>query len=194
MKIRSHFWACYVSLVIGFGLVLGTGLITTLGSWYSDDITYRRQTEALIHGRFALDTDPGRLTWDMVWSRGKIQQPWGLGASAWRAPFDILAKLLGREAFPDRISFAVAVSFLVYIVLRLFMYAPPHHAVDEDHGTFWHFDALAAVLFLVLFPPFVTLCRTRFRTYEEAAAFAYLTGIGLFCATLAFIRNPNLLR
>jgi hypothetical protein len=52
-------------------------------------------------------------------------------------------------------------------------------------------ERLAGALLLILFPPFQTLCRTRFDVYEEAAAYMYLTGIALFAAMLGFARRPT---
>ena len=44
---------------------------------------------------------------------------------------------------------------------------------------------------LLVFPPVVMMCRFHFDIYEEAEAYAYLGGIGLFLGLVALARAPS---
>ena len=169
------------SLVFGFGICIATGLIPKWGLWYSANMTYRRQTEAFLRGDLALDNDPRQLGYDMAWSEGGVQQVWGLGVPAWRIPFELTAKATGQGAFPDRVALAVAIALLVCALLRL---AEPLSKRER----------FAGATLLLLFPPFLALCRTNFDVYEEAQAYMYLVGIALFGATLGVVRRPTVSR
>ena len=146
--------------------------------WYSANMAYRRQTEAFLKGALALDNDPRMLGYDMAWAEGGVQQVWGLGIPGWRFPFELLARAAGQPAFPDRLALAAAFTLVCYLLLRL-------------AGPLSKPERLAGALLLILFPPFLTLCRTNFDVYEEAQAYMYLTGVALFGATLAFMRHPT---
>ena len=108
---------CAVALALGISFV--TGLIPKWGKWYSVNMAYRRQTEALLSGALALDSDPRKLGYDMAWAEGGVQQVWGLGVPSWRLPFELVAKLSGHDGFPDRLALAAAMALLIYALLRL---------------------------------------------------------------------------
>src|SRR5689334_16258389 len=113
-------WACYFSAVISVAFIVNTGLVPEWGRWYSDNLAYRFQTDALIHGALAIDTTPtgGKLLWDMLWSEQAVHQVWGLGVPIWRFPFELIAHLVGLRFFPDRFAFAAALAIVSYAVLR----------------------------------------------------------------------------
>jgi hypothetical protein len=169
------------SLTLGLSICVATGLIPKWGQWYSVNMAYRRQTESLLNGVLALDRDPRKLAYDMAWAEGGVQQVWGLGVPSWRLPFEFLAKLIGQAGFPDRLALAGAITLVIYILFNL---AAPLSKPER----------LAGTLLLILFPPFLTLCQTRFDVYEEAQTYMYLTGIALFAATLGFVRQPTFRR
>ena len=101
----------------------------------------------------------------------------GLGVPLWRLPFELLAKFSGVAAFPDRVALAAAIIVVSYALLARSLFKT---------------ERLVGALLLVLFPPFLTLCRTRFDVYEEAEAYMYLTGIAIFVLLLWFMRRPTL--
>ena len=84
----GRFALALFSTVVALGFCLVTGLIPGWGQWYSANFAYRRQTEAMLQGSFALDSDPRRLGYDMAWAEGGVQQVWGLGVPGWRLPFE----------------------------------------------------------------------------------------------------------
>jgi len=135
----------------------------------------------------ALDTEPRTLDWDMAWTPSGVQQVWGLGVPLWRLPFEVLAKISGQHTFPDRLAFGVALTLIAYSLLRLLVSPStdigPLAFVKQRSG-------VVCVLLLILSPPFLALCRTLFDVYEEAQAYAYLAGIGLFGGTMWFFKQP----
>jgi hypothetical protein len=181
-------WACYISAILSVAFLVGTGLVPQWGRWYSDNLAYRFQTDALLHGALAIDTTPcgGRLQWDMLWSEQAVHQVWGLGVPIWRFPFELIAHLVGFRHFPDRFAFAAALAIVSYAVLR----APIWIATGSS--TFQHafLYTAAGLVLLVFFPPFTALCRTRFNVYEEAEAYAFLAGILLLVMLVIFHSRP----
>ena len=180
------------STALALGIAISTGLVPKWGQWYSINTAYRRQTAAMLQGSFALSDDPRRLGYDMAWVDGAVQQVWGLGVPSWRLPFELLAKLFGSGAFPDRLALVTAMALLIFALFRLLVM--PAQQQDGWGNIKRQPEALPGALFLVLFPPFLALCRTNFDVYEEAQAYTYLTGIALFALTVGFIRRPSLVR
>lgn len=189
----GHLKFCYLSVCSCLLFFAVTRLVPAWGLWYSPDVRYRQQTDALLKGRFALSQTPAALRNDLVWSNGGVHQVWGLGVPAWRLPFEVIARLLGQQAFPDRIALGVAFSLLAYWAWRILWpgCAPPHSA-DAAHCC--DPSRLAAILIILFFPPFVQLCRGTFKVYEEAVAYGYLYAIFLFMGLLALARCPSVLR
>ena len=176
------------SIVVALAICVTTGLVPKWGHWYSINMAYRRQTEAMLHGSLALDYDPRALGYDMAWANGAVQQVWGLGVPIWRLPFELVAKLFGYAAFPDRLALLAAVALLIYALFRLLRPASAQanlisHAKNPER--------VAGALLLILFPPFLTLCRTNFDVYEEAQTYTYIAGITLFALTIWLIRGPT---
>jgi hypothetical protein len=176
---RDRLGCALAATTLGIGISASTSLIPQWGQWYSVNSAYRRQTEALLSGSLALHDDPRKVGYDMAWAEDGVQQVWGLGVPVWRLPFELLAKFSGVAAFPDRVALAAAIIVVSYALLRL--------AVPLSKP-----ERLVGALLLVLFPPFLTLCRTRFDVYEEAEAYMYLTGIAIFALMLWFMRRPTL--
>lgn len=191
MASSSKIWHVYWSVVIATGIVVGTGLIPNFGSWYSSSLPLRRQTEALLHGHVAVSFSAASVEHDMVWINGGVQEVWGLGVPIWRSIFELIAKLSGQSAFPDRIAIVVAWALLVFVLLRTFLV--PERG-EESHAGFLknHPERLSVVLLLASFPPILTLCRGPFQVYEEVVLYGYLYAVGLFTALLTFVQRPGL--
>jgi hypothetical protein len=182
----------YAACVFAVFFLIGTRLVQGWGNWYSDNLNYREQTGALLHGSTALHHTPTAIRLDQVWHDGGVQQVWGLGVPVWRLPFELLAKVFGQPAFPDRLAFGAALALLVIFTLKVFL-VPQRVNLPQASGPkpYAYPLRLAAVLVLLLFPPLITLCRFHFDVYEEAAAYAYLYAVGLFLGLVAFARTPT---
>lgn len=174
-----------LSLLLAAVFCFSTGLVPGWGRWYSNNFAYREQTEAMLHGSLALASTPTAEAWDMAWAKGGVQQVWGLGVPCWRLPFEAFAKMCGCDAFPDRVAFGLALALIVFAVVRI---RTPFCGIGSSSARSCLPETVAGVFLLVFFPPFVTLCRTWFNVYEEAEAYTYLTGIGLFLGTIWFLR------
>jgi hypothetical protein len=185
---RLQFLLVYQAVVYGAALLLLTGLVPDWGVWYSNSIPYRAQTEAFMEGRIAVSENIADLRFDHTWSEGGVHQVWGLGVPLWRLPFEALARLFGREAFPDRIAFglfAVLASFVFLWSCAL------HSNLENRPAGAWPLIAgIGGVALVLLFPPFLTLLQVRGAIWEEAVAYEYLFGILLAGMLLAFVRQP----
>ena len=124
--------------VVAVGICCGTGLIPAWGKWYSPSMPLRRQTEAFFAGHIAISTSPAEAEYDMAWSEGGVQQPWGLGVPIWRMSFEAVARLFHESAFPDRLG-GIAIMLSSYMALRAFTVpayvAPPITTIDSDPVT-----------------------------------------------------------
>jgi hypothetical protein len=184
---KQSMWLWYFAFLYAAGFLLLTGLVPDWGSWYSEKIHYREQTEAFFQGSLALESTPYAMRNDLVWHDGRVQQVWGLGVPAWRFPFECLAKLTGMGMFPDRFCFGAALMLFGFFTLKTML-----RVVGETSASNALFLAIVASSVLLLFPPFVTLCHFRFDVYEEAVAYGYICGVCLFLAVLAFAKKPTL--
>jgi hypothetical protein len=185
-------WLAYMSLVLSAAILLMVGLVPDWAHWYSSHLALRQQTEAFLDGPLALSTSPEAAAWAMVWDNGGVQHVWGLGVALWRLPFEAVAKLFGQPAFPDRLAFWLAVALVAYLVLWAFTMPPEgRHLQDWTDHFKSHPEKLSAVLLLLFFPPFLSLCQARFSVYEEVQAYSVLTGITLLAGTMLFVRNPK---
>jgi len=173
-----------IALLIAVGFLIATGLIPGWKKWYSSSVAYREQTEALLRGSLALNDTPSSLRVDLLWHNGGVHQVWGLGVPLWRLPFEGLAKAFGQPGFPDRLEFGAALMLLAYFAIRILLLQ------DVSRNANWTLAPLRAtvLLLILLFPPFLTVCRFCFSVYEEAVAYAYLYGIGLLLGLVSFIR------
>ena len=177
----------YCAIGAGILFVLATGLITGVGNWYSSDLSYRNQTDAFLRGHVALAETPTVLLHDHCWVNGRMQQVWGLGIPVWRLPFEALSHLCGFHDFPDRLTFAFAYGATALLVFYVFS-----RVQTSGQSASLKLAKFIPVVLLMLFPPFVTLCRTRFAVYEEALAYGYLYDISLFCGLLLFAGRRSL--
>ena len=126
--------------------------------WYSPDLSYRQQTEAMFRGTFALQPVPHGQRADWAWGNGS-QQVWGLGVPLLRMPGEVLARLAGQSSFPDRLTLIALFALVMIVMVR---------AVPDTRA------AIAAAAAVGLLPAFITLIRTRMLVYEEAVAYGYL--------------------
>ncbi len=181
----------YCALSIALSLVYFTGLVTEWGEWYSNDIRYRLQTEALLKGNLALSERPGGVTFDLTWSGGGAQQVWGLGVPFWRLPFEGMAKLLGYQGFPDRITLGIAIFLVSFLGFKILVRGGPKEpAIKKNELIF----SIGGLILLFIFPNFILLLSGRMAIYEEALAYVYLYGIAEALILLWFIRKPQLKR
>jgi hypothetical protein len=169
------------AVTVEFCVLTGAGNLLTHG--YSSDVSYRRQTDALLRGQIALSNSLKDLRFDMAWIEGAVQQVWGLGVPLWRTPFEVCARLGGWRSFPDQIAFAIAFFIVAYATTRSFLLSKngkrPWLKTVHD---FRQPGRILATLMLLFFPPFLNLCSGRFEVYEEAVAYGYLFAVGLFLA------------
>jgi hypothetical protein len=181
-----------LAAVGALSICCSTGLIGGWGRWYSHDLTYRRQTEALLRCETPLSRNIADLSWDMAWSEGGVQQVWGLGIPLWRLPFELLARAVGQPAFPDRLALAAAIALSAYVVFASLL--PPACFIT---GRQWMRAAvtqperLIVGLLLIAFPPVLGLCSGPFNVYEEPIVFGYYYAIGLFASTGAFAHRAT---
>ena len=75
---------CWVacSAALALGISVATGLIPKWGQWYSVNMAYRRQTEAMLQGSLALDNDPRTVGYDMAWASMACSKYGGLACRA----------------------------------------------------------------------------------------------------------------
>jgi hypothetical protein len=109
------------AFVFAVCLLALTRLVPGWGRWHTIRAYYRDQTEALLHGNLALSDSPWRLTHDLAWSGGGVQQVWGLGVPAWRLPFELAARACGQEGFPDRLELGAAIMLAVWVFLKIWL-------------------------------------------------------------------------
>ncbi len=142
------------------GLLMVTGWWTRWGVWYSSSLQYRLQTEALLRGKLALSENPMDLDHDFAWSQQGVHQVWGLGVPLWRLPLEAVAKLLGFDAFPDRIAFGLFAALMAFRALRVWTTAWLSNSQQQrPTDLVWRSIAGFGIGFLLLlmFPPFLNL-------------------------------------
>lgn len=191
-RLRRFLPRLTISLVTTAVFCALTGVIPRWGDWYSGDLNYRKQTDAFLNGAVSLSDDPASLQWDWVWWDGRCQQVWGLGVPLWRFLFEAESQLMTGSPFPDRLAFVSAVLAVSYLVQIAFPIRTWRGEIVD--GVLRRPSGVLALLILVLSAPFLTLCRTRFWVYEEAQAYAYLTGIALLSLTVMSVRRPSAAR
>ena len=187
----------YQAVVYAVGVMLATGLVADWGAWYSSSTPYRTQTEALLRGDLAVSRNVGDLKFDHTWSEQGVQQVWGLGVPLWRLPFEAAAKMLGFDAFPDRLAFGLFALLVGLVVLKVWMSAEdgtsnPCSTNAPAPSAGWQLITGfgAGVIILLLFPPFLTLLQVRGAVWEEAVAYEYLFAVLQVTLLVAFVRQP----
>ena len=175
-------------------LLIVTGLVPRWGAWYSSSVPYRMQTEALLRGKLALSENPVDLDHDLAWSQQGVHQVWSIGVPLWRLPLEVVAKLLGFDAFPDRIAFGLFAALVAFLALRVWTTAWLSNSQQQRPSDLvWRSIVGFGVGFLLLlmFPPFLNLLQTRGAVWEEAVAYEYLFGVLLLMLLLAFSQRPT---
>jgi hypothetical protein len=182
-----------IAALASLNVCVGTGLIVDWGLWYSPSTPYRKQTDALLSGKLALSSSPADIEFDMAWAEYGVHQVWGLGVPCWRLPFELLARLVGQPAFPDRLALATALAVSAYFVLRCLTVPIGVSNVGEWLRTLMLHPARAALAFILLsFPPVLTMCRGSFMVYEEAVIYGYFYSMGLLAGAITFAQRPTL--
>lgn len=175
------------ALVLGFGLLIVSGVIPEWGRWYSNSPHYTAQVNALLEGRLALSHNPSDLQFDLTWSQGGVHQVWGLGVPIWRLPFTLIGRCFGLITIPEHLLTGMALSCVAYLLLITFF--APVISGKSDLGQL--LQAYFTVILLVGFPPFLHLLHSRFAVYEEAATHAYLYGLVEFCLVTRMAHHPT---
>ena len=180
---RKLFLVC---LMLAAVILISTGLVPHWGEWYSDHLPLRWQTESMLQGRLAISSNPADIGWDLAWGAGGVQQLWGLGVPLWRLPFELIARCFGLSAFPDRLAFGVALTIFIYGMSQIHGFVLKKMNLDEH-------SVINAIGFapLVLFPPFIALCSTRFLAYEEVVAYSFMVGAVIILVTVWFSNAPS---
>lgn len=174
--------ASVAAAILSIDVLLFTGLLDIESGAYSNESALRRQTTALADGRFALSAHPGDVGWDMVWNDGAVQQVWGLGVPMIRLPFELLARPLGLEYFPDRLVFGAALFCVAFIACLVFFNPNEYSSITELLKA--EPASVCSLALILAFPPLISICCTRFLGYEEVAAYGYLTGTLLLVLTI----------
>ena len=185
-------------VLYGVGVLVVSGLVPRLGQWYAKSDHLRVQVKALLQGSLSLSDDPSRLTHDLLWAEGGVQQVWGLGVPLWRLPFEIGAILLGQPDCPDRLALSAALCTSGFLVLRTWL-PPLLRSVTLKRGCSgvkWNVTtecslacALGTVGCLLLFPPFLSLLSCRGDVYEEVVAYEYLYALILAAGVVTFSKR-----
>lgn len=176
-RAKCNYLVLYIALVIGFGLPLYCGLFTPWGGLYGEHLPLRWQVESFLDGRIALDETPWGMGWDMAWGNGKVHHVFGLAVPVWLMAFELVGRVVGLGAFPDRLCFAIAVGLTTYWILRY-----------ESKQQFDLRKVYVMLLTTVLFPPFIALCSSRFLVYEEVVAYGVLTVLALGLGLARFVK------
>src|SRR4051812_5379895 len=114
------------SRVRSFGLALGIALAFLFATRqlgcnaYSSNGAYRAQVDAFLSGRLALSESPDALAHDLAWTPAGVQQVWGLGVPLWQTPFELAARVVGQDPFPDRVAMVLWIALAWFVLLRAF--------------------------------------------------------------------------
>jgi hypothetical protein len=148
---------------------------------YASHSAFRAQTAALLDGHLALSAAPEALLHDFAWTDSGVQQVWGLGAPAWRLPFEVAGRVVGVTPFPDRIPLLAWMALMIYVLVRAWW--------RRDDEPWW--VGAGAIAITALLPGFVTLVRGRVGVYEETAIYAYGAAMVLLAGVLRLRASPS---
>ncbi|MDB4962333.1 MAG: hypothetical protein JWP01_2332 [Myxococcales bacterium] len=179
--LRSRLRALGVAAILAFGLLIGFRQLGTHGA-YAGHGAYRAQVDAFLAGRLALTTAPEGLAHDLAWTPTGVQQVWGLGVPMWMTPFEVGARVVGVDPFPDRIAMGLWLALVMFVLIRAFFRA--------RDGEAWWIGA-GSVLLTALLPGFLAMLRGRLGVYEEAAIYSYGAALILLGGTVALHRFPS---
>lgn len=169
-----------------FGVAAGIALVFLLATrqlgcnMYSGNAVHRAQVDAFLAGRLALSPSPDALAHDLAWTPNGVQQVWGLGVAMWQAPFELVARVVGQDPFPDRIALLGFLALGWFVLLRAFL----------REGEPWWIGAGSALV-TGLLPALVAMVRGRMGVYEETALYAYAAALILLGALVVFARAPT---
>ncbi len=147
---------------------------------YSGNGAHRAQVDAFLAGRLALSPSPDALAHDLAWTPSGVQQVWGLGVAMWQTPFELLARAVGQDPFPDRIALLAFLAIAWFVLLRAFRRA------DER----WWIGAGSALI-TGLLPGVIAMVRGRMGVYEETELYAYVASMILLGGLVVFARGPT---
>jgi len=168
------------AVVLAFVLLVGFRQLGCQGA-YSAHGAYRAQVDAFVAGRLALTAAPEGIAHDLAWTPSGVQQVWGLGVPLWQTPFELGARAVGADPFPDRVAMGLWLALMFLVLMRAF------RARD---GEPWWIGA-GSVLITALLPAFVTMLRGRLGVYEEAATYAYAAAMILLGGLVLLGRAPT---
>jgi hypothetical protein len=186
-RVKSCLLLTYLSMVYAAALVLLCGVISW-GAWYSPSSYHRDQSNALLHGDFALSHNPADLDMDLCWSEGGVHQVWGLGISFWRLPFDFLAHVFGYSDFPDRIALGCFMALAAYTVGRTWF---GNLSGRSGNSRLPKLATSGAVALFLFFAPLVNLLRGPLDHYGEPLVFVYYFGVLLACGVFTLTKEPT---
>ena len=182
------------SLIYVVILLLYTGLVNQWGKWYSPSIPLRQQTDAFLDCRLALSDNIYDLSHDYTWSGQGVQQVWGLGVPIWRLPFELGAKLFGYDVFPDRLSFGIFAVIVAYVLLntlcKINNIEIRRNRTSNSKSCF-PMDIFIVFCAFLLFPPFISLLKTRGYVWEEIISYGYLFTVLQFSLLIRFACCPT---
>jgi hypothetical protein len=160
-----------LSFAIAVTAMLASGKIPRWGEWYSYDINYRLQTEALLHGHTTISDSPRAHLHDWAWGRNGMEQVWGLGVPLLRIPFEVFARIIGHPQFPDRLVmlFYLSVVVFAWILVGVELCRVTHLFSPLGLGA-----GIVLVSLSVASTPLITLLRTRMLVLEEAVLYLNL--------------------
>ncbi|MEO7095916.1 MAG: hypothetical protein ABI175_21830, partial [Polyangiales bacterium] len=189
------------SRVRSLGLAFAIALVLLLATRqlgcnaYSGNAAHRAQVDAFLSGRLALSPSPDALAHDLAWTPSGVQQVWGLGVAMWQTPFELLARVVGQDPFPDRIALLVFLALAWFVLIRAF-----HRPDIGGAGAAverrarrpepWWIGA-GSVLITGLLPAVIAMVRGRMGVYEETALYAYAAALILMGALVVFARTPT---
>jgi hypothetical protein len=178
----------YISIFFVGCLFVFTKFIPGWGQWYSPSPYYREQVAAFLKGNLALSHNPSDLAFDLSWAQGGVQQMWGLGIPLWQLPFDLVARLLGYPAFPDRIAFGILMVLSGYMACLAFFEADGRPSEDIFGRTL---AGCGSVLMVLASPPLVIIMTAVGNIYHDAVMYLYTYAIILGCSLIMLWRFPS---
>ena len=119
MAAASRLRALGVAVIMAFGLLLSMKQLGCHGA-YSAHANYRAQVDAFLAGRLALTEAPEGLAHDLAWTPSGVQQVWGLGVPLWQTPFELGARAVGMDPFPDRVAMGLWLVLMMFVLIRAF--------------------------------------------------------------------------
>jgi hypothetical protein len=191
-NVRFSAFLAVEAVICSVVLLVGSGIISGWGEWFSTSLHYRSQTDAFLRGELALSGSPGNLAHDLTWSKEGVQQVWGLGIPFWRLPFELGAKCFGKSGFPDRIALGIFIALTAYLVLQMLLNQPvDRHGQSQNFPLGGVMGGLGGVLLLLCFPPLLSLMQCRVAVYEEALIYVYMYALVLACGAASITRRPT---